>query len=632
MDRVYREIARDAARASGAALAHLVLVRNPERQEPSDRSCGGVTEVVAAGPWVALGGAVDGPALAERSARQDIQAALATDPVPREAHPVLAGDEERAVAPSPPALAPLLAPLLARGDGLPHSVYLPAGDAAQPALLHLAFAGPPRPSALAALESVGRLVAGRLAAVSLRQEATRDRIVLSDLLQAKETLAGLQIAGTHLMIETDEGSIMGAVSRELARLGLHSGVLLDTPGADADHPVLHWRFTSLPAAQQRAMERILGRPLSALRIDPATAPLVRHCLEEGRTLVTDRPRAMARDLLGGAGAPQLRALGRLLGLLRIVLAPLRREGRTIGLLAVLAPRLRSGDPEAIEAFALQASIALEKARLVAALREERARLEVEVDRRTRELRLAVETLKETDRKKDNFLANVSHELRTPLVTVLGWSELLADGKLGALEGRQRQAAQVIRASGRRLEAFITELLDFSRHELTRDRLQLGAFEAGEVLSQAVVGLGPRFAERGLKVRARAARGLPRLWADRDRVVQVLVNLLTNADRHSPAGGTIRVAAARGRAGAVVVSVTDQGEGIAPEHLARIFDRLYQVRDTAAPRDRGGGLGLGLAIARAIVEAHGGTITVRSRVGRGTTFRFSLPTVEVLTPR
>jgi signal transduction histidine kinase len=482
------------------------------------------------------------------------------------------------------------------------------------------------------LESVGRLVAGRLAASTLRQEATRERHVLADLRQAKETLAGLQIAGTHLMIETDEGSILGAVSRELARLGLHSGVLLDTPGADADRPLLSWRFTSLPATQQRAVERVLGRPLSELRIDPAGAPLVRHCLEEGRTLVTDRPRAVARDLLGGPTAPQLRALGRLLGLLRVVLAPLRREGRTIGLLAVLAPRLRPGDPEAIEAFALQASIALEKARLVAALREERARLNVEVERRTRELRLAVEQLQETGRKKDNFLANVSHELRTPLVTVLGWAELLASGRLGPLEPRQRQAAQVIHGSGRRLESFITELLDYSRHELTRDRLELTSFQVGEVLSQAVVGLGPRFAERRLKVRARAARGLPRLWADRDRVLQVLVNLLTNADRHSPQGGVIRVAAASGRAGAVMVSVSDQGEGIAPEHLARIFDRLYQVRDAAAQRERGAGLGLGLAIARSIVEAHGGTITVRSRVGRGTSFRFSLPTVEVLAAR
>lgn len=610
MERVYKEIARDAARAAGAALAHLVLITSRQ------------------GSLQPAGEAADGPALASREDRAALLAALSAEPLPAVAGPVLAGVEERVMAAAPAALAPLLA----RGGGEPHSVYLSVGDALQPALLHLAFPAAPRPSTLAALDALGRLVGGRLAAVSLRRAATRDRLVLSDLQQAKETLAGLQIAGTHLMIESDEGAILGAISRELARLGLHSGVLLDTPGADADRPLLHWRFTSLPATQQRAIERVLGRPLTAIRVDPVQAPLLRHCLEAGRTLVTDRPRAVARDLLGGASAAQLRALGRLLGLLRIVLAPLRREGRAIGLLAVLAPRLRPGDPEAIEAFALQASIALEKARLVAALREERARLNTEVERRTGELRLAVEALQETDRRKDNFLANVSHELRTPLVTVLGWAELLADGRLGPLAPRQRQAAQVIRTSGRRLEAFISELLDFSRHELTRDRLQPSAFEAGEVLSQAVVGLGPRFADRRLRVRARAAPGLPLLWADRDRVLQVLVNLLSNADRHSPAGGAIRVAAAHGRPGAVLVSVTDQGEGIAPEHLARIFDRLYQVRDTAAPRDQGPGLGLGLAIARAIVEAHGGTITVRSRVGRGTSFRFSLPTVEVLAQR
>jgi two-component system OmpR family sensor kinase len=110
---------------------------------------------------------------------------------------------------------------------------------------------------------------------------------------------------------------------------------------------------------------------------------------------------------------------------------------------------------------------------------------------------------------------------------------------------------------------------------------------------------------------------------------VLVNLLGNALKHGPPGSAVRVAAARGRAGAVEVSVADRGPGIAAEHQARIFDRLYQVRDAAQPRGPDAGLGLGLAIARAIVEAHGGRIAVRSRLGRGTAFRFSLPTVERL---
>jgi signal transduction histidine kinase len=605
MDRIYREIARDAALAAGALLAHLVLLYQRDSVQ------------------VAGDGAADGPALDDLARRTPLLTALWAGAVPPAALSVLEGREEHAIAPTGGLLGELLA---ARGQS-PWSVFLQVGEPGQIVLLHLVFRAAPPPGALGGLEAIGRLVAGRLAAVGLRQEATRDRLAVSDLRQAKETLAGLQIAGTLLMIETDEGSILGAVSRELARLGLHSGVLLDVPDGSAEGPVLRWRFASLPAALRQALERVMERSLESARLTPESAPLLFQGLAEERTLVAARPRAMARDLLGGATAGQLRALSRLLGPIRIVLAPLRREGRTIGVLVVLAPRLRPGDLEAIEAFSSQASIALEKARLVQALREERSRLNAEVDRRTRDLRLAVEALQETDRRKDNFLANVSHELRTPLVTVLGWAELLAGEKLGALLPRQRQAAQVIRTSGRRLEAFIAELLDFSRHELTRDRLSRQAVEVGEVLSQVVVAMAPRFAERGVRLRGRAAPGLPRLWIDRERVLQVLVNLLANAERHSAEGGRVRLAAARGPGASVLLSVADRGEGIAEEHLPRIFDRLYQVRDAAAQKDRGSGLGLGLAIARSIVEAHGGQISVRSRVGRGTAFRFTLPTVE-----
>ncbi len=612
MERVFREIARDAARASGAALAHLVPV------------------VEADGRLAPHGGAAEGPILSDREARAGLALALAAEPLPPAAAAVLGGQEDRVLVPTP---LPLAAALLRAGmEGVPHSLFLEVGEPGPRVLLHLVFGTAPRPSALGALEAIGRLVAGRLAAIHLRQELTRDRLALSDLKQAKEALAGLQIAGTQLMIEADEGSIFGAVSRELSRLGLHCGVLLEAPGSDADRPELHWRLTSLPQPIQRALERATGRPLDAARIDPVRSPLVRRCLEEGRTVVSDRIRAAGRELLGGAGAAEVKALGRVLGLLRVVLSPLRREGRTIGLLVVLAPRLRPGDPEAIEAFALQASIALERARLVGALREERARLGAEVDRRTRDLRLAVEALQETDRQKTNFLANVSHELRTPLTTVVGWSDLLCSGKLGVLEPRHLTAVQAILSSGKRLEAFISELFAYSRNELTRDRLEHQPFDAGEVLSQAVVAMAPRYAARGLRLRARASGALPKLWADRDRVLQVLVNLLSNAERHSRPGGAVRLSAVRGRAGAVVLAVTDQGEGIPPEHLPRIFERLYQVRDAASPREQEAGLGLGLAIVRSIVEAHGGTVSVRSRVGRGTSFRFTLPTVDVLAER
>ncbi len=398
-------------------------------------------------------------------------------------------------------------------------------------------------------------------------------------------------------------------------------------GAEAARTVYRYAFTSFPAPLQRATERILGRRLVDLRLDPRSAPMVARALREGRTVFSARAGEAARQLLGGTSAAQVRRLGRLLGLNHVVVAPLRHGETTSGLLVVAATRLRRSDPQAIDAFALQASIALEKARLFAELRQHQARLESEVDRRTRELRLAVDALKELDLRKDNFLANISHELRTPLVTVIGYTDLLLSEKLGELTPRQRDCLRVAAASARRLRSFIDELLEFSRYELTRDRLAFSVFDLPDVVRLAALSMAPRFHERGLSLRVRAGRGTPRAWADRDRVLQVLGNLLANAERHSPEATQVRIAVARGRPGRIEVSVSDEGPGIAPEHLERIFDRLYQVGDAVKQRQQGAGLGLGLAIAKSIVEAHGGQITVRSRLGRGTRFRFSLPAAD-----
>jgi two-component system sensor histidine kinase BarA len=144
-----------------------------------------------------------------------------------------------------------------------------------------------------------------------------------------------------------------------------------------------------------------------------------------------------------------------------------------------------------------------------------------------------------------------------------------------------------------------------------------------VLTHAVLSVAPRFAERGVRLRTRVAPRTPPAWGDRDRIVQVLVNLLTNAERYSSEGSAIRVAAACTAPGRIEISVIDCGSGIPDEHLAHIFDRLYQVRDDRAGSRKGGTLGIGLAIVKSIVEAHGGDVRVRSRVGRGTAFRFSL---------
>jgi PAS domain S-box-containing protein len=463
----------------------------------------------------------------------------------------------------------------------------------------------------------------------IARDMTRERRALAELRQAKDTLAALGLAGAHLMVETDQRAVYGVICRELLRLGFHTAILEGEHGQGLPRGPFRYAFTSFGPQLQRAAERLLGHPLVALRLAPEESPLLRRVLDGGRLVQTERALEAARELFGGATEHQVRRLLRLLGLRHVLLAPLRYDQGVSGVLVVATARLRRSDPEAIEAFALQASIALEKARLFGELRSQHAALESEVDRRTRELTLAVRALQELDRRKDNFLANVSHELRTPLVTVLGYADLLLSEKIGDLSERQKECLRTVGSSARRLRSFIEELLEFSRHELTKEGLALEPVGLAEVLGQAARAVAPSYQERGLSLRLRVGPRTPPAWADRDRLLQVLANLLTNAARYCDRGGRVRLAAAGVRPGRVEVAVSDDGPGIAPEHLERIFDRLYQVGDATRLREEGQGLGLGLAIAKGIVEAHGGAIQVRSRLGRGTTFRFSLPTVEAL---
>jgi two-component system, OmpR family, sensor histidine kinase BaeS len=228
------------------------------------------------------------------------------------------------------------------------------------------------------------------------------------------------------------------------------------------------------------------------------------------------------------------------------------------------------------------------------------------------------SLERAEQIRSQLLADVAHELRTPLATVESYVEALADGVLAADD----ENWGVIRAETSRLNRLVDDLQKVSRAQAHQLDLHLSAVPAGTLVSDAVKAVQPAYAAKGVGLKAHIEPRVPAIEADSERIAEVLANLLTNALRHTPTGGSVSVSALQ-RAEQLEISVADDGEGIAPEHVDRVFERFYRV-DPARSRETDG-TGIGLAIVRAIVEAHGGTVTATSSgTGSGTTVTLLLP--------
>ena len=234
--------------------------------------------------------------------------------------------------------------------------------------------------------------------------------------------------------------------------------------------------------------------------------------------------------------------------------------------------------------------------------------------------------KRVEQVRRDFVANVSHELRTPLASVKSVIETLQGG---ALEDESTAREFLARADSEidRLAQMVEELLELSRIESGEVPFRRESVEMGNVLAQAVGRLRPQVERQALSLDLDVSASLPPVIGDAERLESVAVNLLHNAITFTPAGGSVRVSAAL-VGGDVMVKVSDTGGGIAPEDLPRVFERFYK-----ADRSRGSvGTGLGLAVVKHAVEAHGGTVAVESELGRGSTFSFSIPAaVDQLDP-
>ena len=254
-------------------------------------------------------------------------------------------------------------------------------------------------------------------------------------------------------------------------------------------------------------------------------------------------------------------------------------------------------------------------------RDELGGLAANVNRMNDELGRLYGELETISRHKSDFLATMSHELRTPLNAIIGFSEVLQEQMFGELNEQQLSYVDDVLAAGRHLLSLINDVLDLAKIEAGRMELDLDTVSISDVLETGMTMHGERASRAGIALGLSVVPGEIVVTADERRVRQIVFNLLSNAIKFTPRDGRIDVSA-RVRDGAVEVAVADDGPGIAPDDLDRIFEEFDQGAATAP--QHAAGTGLGLPLSRKFVELHGGRLWVESILGAGSTFRFTLP--------
>jgi signal transduction histidine kinase len=245
----------------------------------------------------------------------------------------------------------------------------------------------------------------------------------------------------------------------------------------------------------------------------------------------------------------------------------------------------------------------------------------ELERTTEELRAANQRLQELDRLKDEFISTVSHELRTPLTAIRSLAEILHDYP-DTTADRQREFSSIIIRETQRLTRLITQVLDFQKLESGRARWHIAKVDLKDVVQDAVSATGQLVAEKNIQMIVQLPDASRPIDGDRDQLIQAMVNLISNAVKFcDPAKGRIEIRLEYG-VDRLTISVADNGIGISEADQKQIFDKFQQVIDPS--RGRPAGTGLGLSITRQIIQYHHGELTVKSAIGKGAMFSFTLP--------
>jgi GAF domain-containing protein len=311
------------------------------------------------------------------------------------------------------------------------------------------------------------------------------------------------------------------------------------------------------------------------------------------------------DILAAPAESRVRGALVRAGYRALLAVPLVRDDHLLGGLTVIRKATGAFAPEIIDllrTFATQSALAIQNARLFR-----------EIEDKSRQLEAA-------SQHKSEFLANMSHELRTPLNAIIGFSEVLTDRMFGELNQKQEEYLQDIYASGTHLLSLINDILDLSKIEAGRMELELTDFHLPTALDNALTLVRERAGRRSIALHTSIDNRLGEIRADERKIRQVVLNLLSNAIKFTPEGGRIEVQAAP-KDGFVEVSVSDTGVGISPEDQEAVFEEFRQV---GTAEKKAEGTGLGLTLCRKFIKLHGGRIWVKSQVGGGSTFTFTIP--------
>jgi two-component system, NtrC family, sensor kinase len=410
-----------------------------------------------------------------------------------------------------------------------------------------------------------------------------------DLTRSVEKLTALGEVSRAVSSTLDLEAVLDIITERARQLaGADGGAIYEY-----DEPAQEFHLRATRNVESSLLQALRAMPLRKGEGVMGRAALTREPIQIADIATPGAYQSHLRDVLVGAGYRALLSV------------PLLREDQIIGSLSLNRKAPGEFPPEVIEVlktFATQSALAIQNARLFR-----------EIEAKSHQLEVA-------SQHKSEFLANMSHELRTPLNAIIGFSEVLTDRLFGDLNAKQEEYLRDIYASGTHLLSLINDILDLSKVEAGRMELELTDFDLPTALDSALTLIRERVGRRGITLQTSVDDRLGQIRADERKIRQVVLNLLSNAIKFTPEGGRIEVGAVP-KDGFVEVSVSDTGVGIAPEDQEAVFEEFRQVGTAAKKME---GTGLGLTLCRKFVELHGGRIWVKSQVGVGSTFRFTIP--------